>query len=57
MIDSLCVDGNEKASGKTVVFTAFLYQDLVTNKDTGDLDIIIHKCWYPTVYFYCLEQD
>ena len=44
-------DGQVEEEGKTIVFTAFLYEDI--NEDNLE-DVTIRKCWYPTVYFYDL---
>ena len=51
MIDSILVDGVVEQEGKTIVFTAYLYEDL----DPEIEAVNVHPCWYPTVYFYDLQ--
>jgi len=47
-------------SGKTVVFTAYLAESLVSNQiDEANYfsDLEVRPCWYPTIFFYDLNEN
>ena len=52
------VEVASKGVGRTLVFTAFLREEFHSKEDIEeDRPNTIENCWYPTIFFYDLDEN